>query len=80
MTCFIAIFILLRWSGTKPAVSSRYVCTSRATAKIPAPRPQNHREDQQTQKPLFKIKQINKNISQVWITLIGRGGAHKYIT
>ena len=61
MTRFIAIFILLWWSGTKPAISSRYVCTSRATAKILAPRPQNNREDQKTQKPLFKIKQNKKS-------------------
>lgn len=26
MTCFIMIVILLWWSGTKPEISSRYVC------------------------------------------------------
>lgn len=31
MTCFIAILTLLRWSGSEPAISSRYACTSAGT-------------------------------------------------
>lgn len=33
VTHFIAIFVLLWWSGIKPAISPRYVCTSSGTYK-----------------------------------------------
>ena len=67
MTCFIAIFTLLQWSGTKPTVSSRSTCTSRATAKIPTTRPWNNREDQQTQYLLFKINQTGTSLAVQWL-------------
>lgn len=39
LTCFIVVFALLGWSGTKPSVSLKYACISKCTTKIRHPQP-----------------------------------------
>ena len=34
VTCFVSIFALLQWSGTDPAISPRYACTSKEIESV----------------------------------------------